>query len=76
MIIKESEKIEFKKTISELKQWLISLCAMINKGGNGNLYFGIKNDGTAFPLQIGKDTTRDVSTEIWNHIEPIVSPSI
>lgn len=76
MSLKENEKIEFKKTTSEIKQGLISLCAMLNKSGDGVLYFGIKNDGTAFSLQIGKDTTRDISIEIRNHIKPIVTPII
>ena len=43
---RETESIEFKKTLSELKEGVISLTSMLNKGGVAHLYFGIKNDGT------------------------------
>ena len=42
----ESETIEFKKSTSELNDGIISLTSMLNKHGEGILYFGIKNDGT------------------------------
>ncbi len=44
--MKETEKTEFKKSVSELKESLISIYAILNKHGTGELYFGIKNDGT------------------------------
>lgn len=42
---KEGEKLEFKKTISELKEGVISLASMLNKSGEGTLLFGVKNNG-------------------------------
>lgn len=41
----ETELIEFKKTIGELKEGIISLASMLNKNGKGILYFGVRNDG-------------------------------
>ena len=41
----ENETLEFKKSISELKEGIISLSSMLNKSGYGILYFGVKNDG-------------------------------
>ena len=76
MLNKETEELEFKKTTAELKEGVISLSSMLNKHGHGVLYFGVKNDGSIFGLQIGKDTTSDISKEIKNHIRPIVSPTI
>ena len=35
---REIETIEFKKTISELKEGVISLSSMLNKNGEGTLY--------------------------------------
>lgn len=34
----ESETKEFKRSLAELKQGLISLCAMLNKHGKGELW--------------------------------------
>ena len=44
MKLKESSKIEFKKSTAELKQALEDICAFAN-GGEGVLYFGINDDG-------------------------------
>ncbi len=73
---RESEQLEFKKTILELQLCVISLASMLNKHGHGVLYFGIKNDGSIFGLQIGKDTTKSISKEIKNYIRPVISPTI
>ena len=37
---RESETVEFKKSTSELKEGIISLCSMLNKHKKGFLYFG------------------------------------
>ena len=42
----ENETLEFKKSTSELDEGVISLSSMLNKHGEGTLYFGVKNDGT------------------------------
>ena len=41
----ESETLEFKKSTSELNAGIISLASMLNKHGEGTLYFGVKNNG-------------------------------
>lgn len=45
----ENELLELKKSTSELKEAIISIVAILNKHGAGELYFGIKNDGTLTP---------------------------
>ena len=45
---KETEKMEFKKTTAELKEGVISMSAILNKHGGGEIYFGVHNNGT-FP---------------------------
>ncbi|NQY31903.1 MAG: ATP-binding protein, partial [Coraliomargarita sp.] len=72
----ENETIEFKKSLSELKEGLISMASILNKHGNGELWFGIKNDGSAVGLQISEKTLRDLSQSITNHIEPKLYPEI
>ena len=42
MKYKESEKLELKKSTSELKDAIISIVAMINKHGRGEVYFGVR----------------------------------
>lgn len=41
---KESEEIELKKSLSQLKEGIISLSAMLNKNNHGDVYFGINDD--------------------------------
>ena len=73
---RESETVEFKKTTSELKEGVISLASMLNKCGACTLYFGVKNDGTIYGLEIGRHTTADISRAIKEHLKPSVIPNI
>lgn len=73
---KETEQIEFKKSTGELKEGVISIASMLNKHGNCELYFGVKNDGEAIGQQIGNDTLREISQAIANFIKPQIIPSI
>ena len=73
---RESETIEFKKSTSELKEAIISLSSMLNKSGYGTVYFGIKNDGSIYGQEIGKNTTSDISKAIKIYLKPRVTPKI
>ena len=73
---KESEKVEFKKTTSELNEGLISIVAILNKSGQGKLYFGVKNNGDAIGQEISESTLRDISRKIYEGIKPTIYPSI
>lgn len=66
----ETEFIEFKKSIAETKQGIISMSAMLNKHGKGTLFFGVKDNGDVLGQQIGKDTLNKLSQEIANNIKP------
>src|SRR5690625_6075236 len=72
----ETETREFKKTLSELKEGLTSLVAMLNKHGKGELWFGIAPDGQAAGMQISEKTLRNLSQAIAAHIEPAIYPKI
>lgn len=74
--MRESETLEFKKGLGELQEGIISLCAMLNKHGRGELWFGIEPSGKAVGLGIGEKTPRDVSQAIAAHLEPRVYPVI
>jgi ATP-dependent DNA helicase RecG len=72
----ENEKLEFKRSGTELKEGIISMAAILNKHGGGELYFGVRNDGTPVGMDISGKTLRDVSQAIANHIEPKLYPKI
>jgi ATP-dependent DNA helicase RecG len=46
MKFKESERLELKKSTSELKEAVVSIAAILNKHQRGELFLGISNDGT------------------------------
>ncbi len=73
----ESEKIEFKKSTSELTEGIISLSAMLNKNGEGTIYFGVKNNGDVMGQNdANENTLRDVSRKISEGIKPQIIPTI
>lgn len=73
----ETEKIEFKKSTSELVEGVISLSAMLNKHGEGTVYFGVKNNGDIIGQKdLNENTLRDVSRKIAEGIKPQIIPTI
>lgn len=72
----ETETREFKKSLSELKEGLISLTAMLNKHGSAELWFGIAPTSKIIGLDISEKTLRDLSQAIAAHIEPAIYPHI
>ncbi|MCL2152276.1 MAG: putative DNA binding domain-containing protein [Oscillospiraceae bacterium] len=73
---KETETLEFKKTTGELKEAVISIVSILNKSGKGEVYFGIKNDGSVLGQQIGDATLRDISKAISDSLKPQIFPTI
>ena len=72
----ETEQVEFKKSTGELKEAVISIAAILNKHGSGDLYFGVKNNGDVIGQEITDKTTREVSQAIGNHLRPVIYPEI
>lgn len=72
----ETETMEFKKTTSELKEGVNSVCAILNKHNKGELYFGIHNSGKVLGQEVSDKTLREVSQAITDHIEPRIFPEI
>lgn len=67
----ETETIELKKSLSQLKEGVISLSAMLNKSNKGVVYFGIRDDGKVIDLDVSKKTLSDVTHEIQNNLKPL-----
>ena len=74
--MKESETLELKKSTSELKEAIISIVSILNKHQGGEIYFGIKNDGTIVGQTITENTIREISKTISDNIEPKIFPKI
>ena len=74
--LKESETVELKKSLAELKPGLISMVAILNKHQAGTLWFGVRNNGTIVGIDAKEKTLRDLSQSIAAHIEPKIFPRI
>ena len=72
----ETETLEFKKSTGELKEAMHSICAILNKHQHGELYFGVKPDGTVVGQVVTEKSLREVSQKIKNFIEPRIYPEI
>lgn len=66
----ESESIEFKQTLRELKDGAETLCGFANQNG-GAVYFGIKDNREVVGLtSISEKTIRDVTQTVFDNLEP------
>ena len=74
--LKESETVELKKSLAEIKQGLISMAAILNKHQAGTLWFGVRNNGVIAGINVNEKTLRDLSQSIAAHIEPKIFPRI
>jgi len=72
----ESETLEYKRSTSELKEGAISVASILNKHQKGDLYFGVRDDGTPVGQAISRQTLRDVSRTMSERIEPRVYPKV
>ena len=74
--IEESETSELKKSTAQLKEAVISVTAILNKFGQGEVYFGIKNDGRVVGQDVSETTIRKISQAISENIEPTIYPKV
>ncbi|MBF0595576.1 MAG: putative DNA binding domain-containing protein [Candidatus Omnitrophica bacterium] len=75
-MLKETETVEFKKSTAELKAGVVSIVAMLNKHGRGEVYFGIDDSGKVLGLTIGSTTLRDVTQAVVDNTEPKIFPNV
>ena len=60
----ETDTLEFKKSTSEIKEAIQSIGAILNKHQHGEVYFGVKPDGTVIGQTVTEETLRQVSQKI------------
>jgi ATP-dependent DNA helicase RecG len=53
-LLHESETVELKKSLAELKEGIISIAAILNKHGGGELWFGIAPGGKPAGLEVDR----------------------
>ncbi len=70
----ESETSEFKRSTSERKEAMHSLCAMLNHRG-GRVLFGVEPNGRIHGQQVSDRTLEEIAQEI-QQIEPTVFPQV
>ena len=73
---KESEILEFKESTAEFDKACKAIVAMLNKSGNGTIYFGVKDNGDVIGHNIGKDTLSTLADRIKDSIKPSIYPTI
>ncbi len=73
---KENETLEFKESTAEFDKACKAIVAMLNKSGNGTIYFGVKDNGDVIGHLIGKDTLSNLANRIKDSIRPSVYPTI
>ena len=69
--MRETESLELKKSLTQLKEGVISLSAMLNKTHCGTVVFGVNDDGKICGVTVGKRTKADITQEIQNHLKPL-----
>lgn len=70
-MIDENISTEYKKSLSLLKEGIISLSSMLNKNKRCEIYFGIGPDKKAYKMDISKKTLSDISNEIRTNLKPL-----
>src|SRR3989338_959541 len=72
---KESEVVEFKKSLSQLDDALKSVCGFLNHKG-GKVYFGVDGEGGVVGLDGSDKVLRQISQQISSRISPQVVPEV
>jgi len=72
---RETETVEFKKSISEIDSALKTICAFLNNKG-GTIYLGISNSGSIVGQVLSDQNLREISQKIRNKIKPQITPKI
>lgn len=71
----ESTTVEWKKSLSEIKEIIKSISAFSNTKG-GRIFIGISREGKPIGVQIGKGTLEKLANQISQRTEPNIHPQI
>ncbi len=71
----ESERVEFKESLAEIKEILQTIVAFANSKG-GIILIGVNDNGEIKGVNIGKNTVEDLVVKIENSISPKIFPEV
>jgi ATP-dependent DNA helicase RecG len=71
----EGERVEFKKSLSEKDQILVTISAFSNSHG-GSIYIGVDDTANVIGVQLGKKTVETLANDVKLTTDPKVFPSI
>jgi ATP-dependent DNA helicase RecG len=71
----ESENVEWKRSLGEWKDIVVSAAAMATVHG-GQIFIGVEPTGKVYGIQIGKGTLEDLANKIAQNTGPRLTPSI
>lgn len=72
---KESENLEFKSSLSGLKEIIRTISAFANTKG-GKIIIGVSDSGNILGIDVGKDTIERLSNQISQNTDPKIYPQI
>jgi ATP-dependent DNA helicase RecG len=72
---KESENLEFKKSVGEWKEIVETVAAFSNTSG-GRIIVGVSKSGNIVGMEIGKNTIEDLTNKIVTNTDPKIYPKI
>ncbi len=75
MIPDEGQTVERKQSLGEWSA-IVETCAAFATAQGGQVYVGVKDDGTVLGVQIGKGTLEDLANKIAQNTSPRLVPSI
>lgn len=73
---REDERTEFKESLAQLDKGIRSLTAMLNRHGEGTVYFGVDDDGEVIGITVGDDTLSRIRERIRTYVEPMIVADI
>jgi len=72
---KESNTVEFKKSLSEWRELVETASAFSNTKG-GEIFVGVEDSGNVIGIAVGKKTIEDIAQKIKQNTDPQIYPSI
>ena len=72
---KESDTVEFKKSLSEWKEIVETVSAFSNLKG-GNIFVGIEDSGNVVGVDVGRKSLEDLANKIKQNTDSKIYPSI
>ncbi|MBU3902464.1 MAG: putative DNA binding domain-containing protein [Candidatus Thermoplasmatota archaeon] len=72
---KESETVEFKKSLREWKEIVETVSAFSNTKG-GTIFVGVEDSGNVVGIAVGKKSLEDIAQKIKQNTDPKIYPSI